>query len=64
MIWSHIPTEAILHILPLGRLLDLWDADRGVRDLLQLQLFKPGQKTYTVASRLRNKKQQTMCFLI
>ena len=49
-----LPRAAILHVLPLSQLLDLYDADQDIATLLQLHHFKNGtSKTSVVVSALR-----------
>jgi len=56
MVWGTLPRAAILHVLPLARLLDLYDQDQDVANLLQLHQFRNGNsKTSSVVSALRAK---------
>ena len=56
MVWGTLPSAAIIQVLPLSRLLDLYDADQDVANLLQLHQFRNGNnKTSSVVSALRAK---------
>ena len=54
MVWGTLPSAAIIQVLPLSRLLDLYDEDQDVSTLLQLHHFKNGSiRTSTIVSALR-----------
>ena len=52
--WGTLPSAAIIQVLPLSRLLDLYDADQDVATLLRLHHFRNGSsKTSAVVNALK-----------
>lgn len=54
IIWANLPRSAIISHFPLIHLQDLATTDQICADFLNLQDFHPGDRTPTVASRLRD----------
>jgi len=55
-VWGTLPSAAIIQVLPLSRLLDLYDADQDVATLLRLHEFRNDRnKTLAIISALRAK---------